>query len=94
MSWRNAESDEERQLLREEMIENAQNYQQLVQTQRNEMLRDLAEQHGITSTARQDEFIQSYQQLQNDPIYNSGMPGGWSGGGYGGGGFVGGRGGR
>jgi len=89
-AMRDAETDEERDQLRQDMMENGRVLQDLVEAQRDSMIRDMAAQSGITDSAKQDAFVNAYHQLQASPFFRE----------YGGGGMIGrggpgfGRGGR
>jgi hypothetical protein len=100
-AMRDAQTDEDRQALRDSMGETFQALRQVQVDQQNAMLRDLATRYGITDQAAQDQFAQSLQRLQNSPFFRpermfmgGGGPGGPGGPGMLMGGGFGGRGGR
>ncbi len=91
---REAETEEERDALRESMGQTRDEFQTLVRQQQEFMARELAEEYGITSTGEQDEFIASLNGMRQSPFFSSPMmQGGFGGprGGRGGrGGYTGG----
>ena len=97
----NAKTDEERDALRRDMEEGWGNLMQLRNEQKEQMLRDFAQAQGITKPKEVNRFVNSYQDLEDNPLFGTfggfGGPGGFSGrgfGGSGGGRRGGGRGGR
>lgn len=66
-----AESDEEREQLRQTMDETRESLQSLVRDQQEYMARDLAAQYGITDEDKQDAFISSLSELRDSPFFNS-----------------------
>ncbi len=82
-AMRHAETDEERDALREQFGQARDQLQSLVKEQQNDVLRDMASSYGITDPAKQDAFISSYGELRENPFFSSPMLSGF--GGYGGG---------
>jgi hypothetical protein len=100
---RDAQSDEEREQIRQNMRQNGEELQGLVRQQQDSMLRGLAEQYGITDANKQNAIIDSINQLRQNPFFAfdpgqfmgaAGAVGGFGGGpgGFGGMGMFGGRG--
>jgi hypothetical protein len=70
---RDAETEEERDALRETMGQTRDEFQGLVREQQDYMVRQLAEEYGITGTEEQDEFIASLQGMRQSPFFSSPM---------------------
>lgn len=91
-SMREAQTEEERQVLRDSMAQARDTIRELSEQQQDYMLRQLASQFGITSPAVQDQFIASLRETQDAPFFQGpraftrGGWGGFPGGGFGGGG--------
>ncbi len=86
-SMRNAATEEEREAIRQAMRETGANMAEIARQQREHMMRQLAQQYGITDSNQQEAFIQALQNMESNPIYRGGgMLGGLGGpGGPGGG---------
>lgn len=80
-SMRDAETDEERQALRDAMMENWQTLNDLQNEQQDAMLRDLAAKNGISDPKQQEAFVENYKQLEANPLFRGGRrgPGMWRG---------------
>ena len=92
-SERAAQTEEEREAIRTTMRDTFDAIRTLREQQQDYMLRQLAADYGVTSTAKQDELIESLQNLQSSPFFRfggggpggyGGGPGGGPGGGFGG----------
>ena len=93
-SMRNATTEEERESLRQAMRDTGANMAELARQQRDQMMRQLAQQFGIQDPSQQESFISQLQSLESNPLYlGAGMlgprgfggpPGGPRGGGPGG----------
>ncbi|HUW62936.1 MAG TPA: hypothetical protein VMZ06_18170 [Candidatus Bathyarchaeia archaeon] len=70
-AMRNAESDEERDALRQSMRESYMGMQQVVRTQQDSMLRSLASNSGITDPGKQDILITGLRNLQASPFFQA-----------------------
>jgi len=68
---RNAESDEERDALRQTMRESYMGMQEVVRTQQDSMLRTLASNSGITDPGKQDSLITGLRDLQASPFFQA-----------------------
>ncbi|MCX5772701.1 MAG: hypothetical protein NTZ09_20855 [Candidatus Hydrogenedentes bacterium] len=68
---RNAESDEERDALRQTMRESYMGMQEVVRTQQDSMLRSLATNSGITDPGKQDAFITGLRDMQASPFFQT-----------------------
>jgi len=68
---RNAESDEERDALRQTMRESYMGMQEVVRTQQDSMLRTLASNSGITDPGKQDAFITGLRDMQASPFFQA-----------------------
>jgi len=68
-AMRQAETDEERQALRQSMEETGQIVRDLTRDQQDFMVRELAAQHGITSKGDQDAFVSAVRDLQSNPLF-------------------------
>ena len=55
-------------------MENAQALRHLLEAQQDHMIREMASNHGITDSARQDAFVQSFRQLQSSPFFEDYPP--------------------
>lgn len=87
---RDAQTDEDREVLRQTIDQTRDNIRTLTEQQQEYMLRQLAAQSGITSTNAQDQFIAGLRDVQQSPYFNPGLMGGGfggRGGGFGGRGF-------
>jgi hypothetical protein len=95
---RDAQTDEERDAIRDEMRTLGESTRQLVQEQQDFLMRDSLRQSGITDPKAQDAAMQSLRQTMEGPFFRgplawgAGGPGGPGGGGFFGGGRGGGRG--
>ena len=70
-AMRNAESDEERDALRQSMRESYMGMQEVVRTQQDSMLRSLASNSGITDPGKQDSLITGLRDLQASPFFQA-----------------------
>jgi len=68
-AMRQAESDEEREELRQAFGESAMALRDLVDEQQDYMLRTLAEEHGIKKAEDQDAFVASMQEMQSSIFF-------------------------
>jgi len=68
-AMRQAESDEERQALREALRNTMFTLRDLGLEQQDHMLRELAREYGITDAARQDAFMASVRSLESSPYF-------------------------
>jgi uncharacterized membrane protein YccC len=68
---RNAETDEERAVLRQAMRESFENMNEIVRTQQDSMLRSLAANSGVTDPGKQDAFIAGLRDLQTSPFFQA-----------------------
>ena len=86
---RDAETDEERQAIREALGESQEARHSLLREQQDQMLRDLAASNGIKDTQQQQAFADAIRDTMSSPFFtmSGGMP-------MRGGGFFGGGGGR
>lgn len=66
---RDAQSDEERRQIRQNMRQNGEELQGLVQQQQEAMLRGLVEQYGVTDPNKQTAIIDSFNQLRQSPFF-------------------------
>lgn len=94
---RDAQTDEERDVIREELRATGDATRQLVQEQQDYLMRDSLRQSGITDPKAQDAAMQSLRQTMEGPFFRgplawAGGGGGPGGGGFDGGSFFGGRG--
>jgi hypothetical protein len=92
---RAAANDEQREQLREEMRTARESMQTLVTQQQDHLLRQTAQNFGITNASKQEEFVQAMRSTMQDPFFRS-PDGGMMGvgrGGFGGGARPGGDGG-
>jgi len=64
-----AEDEEERQTLREDMANSGRTLGELWREQQDAKLRQLATAHGITDPGKQDAFVAAMRDLQSDPFY-------------------------
>lgn len=94
---REAETDEEREAIRQTIDQNREVLTGLVRDQQDYMLRQVASQYGITTPDKQDAFVNSLRDTTTNPLFRVpqaggrgmggfGQGGGWRGGGFGGGG--------
>jgi len=84
-AMRDAETDQDREILRQSMRESYTNIRDLVQTQQDSMLRSFAAENGIKDSVKQDAFIANLRDLQRTPFFQAermmgGGFGGWGGG--------------
>lgn len=70
-AMRNAQTDEDREVLRQSMRESFGNVRDLVQTQQDSMLRSFAAQNGIKDTEKQNAFIAGLRNLQATPFFQA-----------------------
>jgi hypothetical protein len=85
-AMRNAETDEERDELREMMMANAETLRDMTITQAEQMVRDVATDFGIKGEEKQKEFMEALRELQTSPVLEPGFGSGRGGGGPGRGG--------
>lgn len=90
-AMRNAETDEERDAIRQTMMENGAVYRDLMQEQQASMTQDLAAKYGVAAE-QQEQFLQELEGLRSNPLFRGSAMFGGRGGGPGGGGFRGGPG--
>ncbi|NUM56749.1 MAG: hypothetical protein HUU46_24235 [Candidatus Hydrogenedentes bacterium] len=88
---REAQTDEERDVIRDEMRAMGETTRQLVQEQQDHLMRESLKQSGVTDPAAQNAAMQSLRQTMEGPFFRGPMAWG-GGGGFDGGGFFGGRG--
>ncbi len=91
-AMRNAETDEDRDAIRQAMMENGAVYRDLLQEQQVSMTQDLVAKYGVAAE-QQEQFLQELGDLRSNPLFRGPMSFGGRGGPPGGGGFRGGRGG-
>ena len=72
---RNADTDDERQQLRESMGGTFQSMRQITMEQQNSMLSQVASEYGISSQDDQTAFNQAVQDVVSDPLFQLGSPG-------------------
>lgn len=93
-AMRNATTDEERAALRQSMADAGVTLRDLVLSQQDDMLRNLATQFGVKGDKEQQAFVAAVQTLQESPFFHAREYAGYAGMGRGpmvGGGFGGGR---
>ena len=79
---RNAETDEDRMVIRGSMGETMENLRKTIQKQQNAMIGQVVGEYGITGSKRQKEFTQAIRDVISNPLFNAG---GFGRGGFGGG---------
>lgn len=68
-AMRDAQTDEEREALRETMGETFAGLRELTMAQQDYMTRNLAQEYGIKDPARQDAFIESMREMNSTPYF-------------------------
>ncbi len=64
-----ADGDEEREALHEELTEGLDSMRELVAEQQDYMLRDMAARQGITDEAKQDAFVEAFREIETSPFF-------------------------
>ena len=72
---REAQSDEERQALRDELGEAMRTSREIVTEQQDHMLRQIASQNGINSPEAQNRFVESMRETLDTPFFRAPGPG-------------------
>ena len=70
-AMREAQTDEERDALRQTMWDSSGGMREVLRTQQDSMLRTLASNNGITDTGKQDAFITGLRDLQASPFFQA-----------------------
>ncbi|MFP6581801.1 MAG: hypothetical protein VCD00_04525 [Candidatus Hydrogenedentota bacterium] len=82
MAMRDAETDEDREILREEMRYTQEALRETISAEQNAQLTRIAESYGLKSDKERNAFVQETRKLLSSPIFQSGGrgPGGFTGG--------------
>jgi len=70
---RQIENEQDREAYRDAIQQTRRNIRDLVNEQQSDMLRDVAEQHGITDPEQQQAFLDAMEEAQRSPYFSSPM---------------------